>query len=160
MKGAAEFLDEQDDGEDRKPGEDVAKGKPEPEGAPADDEAEDPPAPAQARRQMDELLEEFGEALDEIANALQTGRRDTADIGDTLAQMLEVIKTRDRTDPMAAMTKAIKSLRAVTVEVSPTPVTVTPVVQIIERTPHATFEMRFTYDQFDRLETATLTPKG
>ncbi len=149
MKQAGEFLDEPDAAGFLDLEDDAPEGQEPPEA----------PSPKPARREFEDMLDEFGQALDEIANALQDGKRSSRDIGDTLAQMLEVIKSRDGENPVAAMTKAIKGLRAVTVNVSPTPINMAaPVVQVIERATPGEYEMRFTYDQHDRLQTARLVP--
>ena len=155
MATAAEFLDQQDagdflDAEDDAP---VAPVTPEAPEAPEPPEPEDKPAA------LDGMLSEFGAALDEIANALHEGKRSSRDIGDTLAQLLEVIRAKDGAGSLAAMTKAIKGLRAVTVNVSPTPVTIeAPALQVIERAKPGEYEMRFTYDDRDRIESARLVP--
>ena len=154
MATAAEFLDQQDAGEFLD-AEDDAPAAPEAPEAPEPPEPEDKPAALMG------MLSEFGAALDEIANALHEGKRSSRDIGDTLAQLLEVIRAKDGAGSLAAMTKAIKGLRAVTVNVSPTPVTIeAPAVQVIERAKPGEYEMRFTYDAHDRLQTAKLVPVG
>lgn len=149
MATAAEFLDQQDAGEFLDAEDD----------APEAPEAPEPPEPEDKPAALDGMLSEFGAALDEIANALHEGKRSSRDIGDTLAQLLEVIRAKDGAGSLAAMTKAIKGLRAVTVNVSPTPVTIeAPAVQVIERAKPGEYEMRFTYDDRDRIESARLVP--
>lgn len=155
MATAAEFLDQQDAG-DFLDAEDDGPEAPETPEAP---EAPEPPEPEDKPAALDGMLSEFGAALDEIANALHEGKRSSRDIGDTLAQLLEVIRAKDGAGSLAAMTKAIKGLRAVTVNVSPTPVTIeAPAVQVIERAKPGEYEMRFTYDDQDRIESARLVP--
>lgn len=148
MKKAGEFLDEPDaagfldatDGDD----------------APQAPEA---PSSKPARREFEDMLDEFGQALDEIANALHDGKKSSRDIGDTLAQLLDVIRAREGDNPLAVMTKAIKGLRAVTVNVSPTPINMAaPVVQVIERATPPEYEISFDYDQDDRIKGARLVP--
>lgn len=112
MATAAEFLDQQDAGEFLD-AEDDAPAAPEAPEAPEPPEPEDKPAALMG------MLSEFGAALDEIANALHEGKRSSRDIGDTLAQLLEVIRAKDGAGSLAAMTKAIKGLRAVTVQHAP-----------------------------------------
>mgnify|MGYP000039887539 CR=1 FL=1 len=152
MATAAEFLDQQDAGEFLD-AEDDAPAAPEAPEAPEPPEPEDKPAALMG------MLSEFGAALDEIANALHEGKRSSRDIGDTLAQLLEVIRAKDGAGSLAAMTKAIKGLRAVTVNVSPTPVTIeAPAVQVIERATPAEYEISFDYDEDDRIKGARLVP--
>jgi len=161
MATAAEFLDQQDagdflDAEDDAP---VAPGTPEAPEAPEPPEPEDKPAA------LDGMLSEFGAALDEIANALHEGKRSSRDIGDTLAQLLEVIRAHKPDASIPNLIAAIKAIRItapdVTVNVSPTPINMAaPVVQVIERVQPGEYEMTFTYDSQDRLQTARLTPVG
>lgn len=151
MKKAGEFLDEPD----------AAGFLDAPDDAPEAQEPPEAPEPKPARREFEDMLDEFGQALDEIANALNDGKKSSRDIGDTLAQLLDVIRAREGDNPLAAMTKAIKGLRAVTVQVNPTPINMAaPVVQVIERATPAEYDISFDYDDDDRIKGARLVPVG
>lgn len=155
MATAAEFLDQQG-ADEFLDAEDDAPEAPETPEAP---EAPEPPEPEDKPAALDGMLSEFGAALDEIANALHEGKRSSRDIGDTLAQLLEVIRAKDGAGSLASMTKAIKGLRAVTVNVSPTPINMAaPVVQVIERATPPEYEISFDYDEDDRIKGARLVP--
>lgn len=106
------------------------------------------------------LLDELSTALADMAQAMTSGQESNAEIATALADMVALLEARKGDgSPISSLTEAIKSLRDVTVNVSPTPVTVAaPVVQIIERVQPGEYEMRFTYDRHDRLETARLVP--
>jgi hypothetical protein len=112
------------------------------------------------KRDMGELLDEIGEALAAMVKAMESGASDSAQTAKALDQMLTVLKARKPETSISAMVSAVKAIRSpdVNVTVSPTPVTVTPVVQILERVKPGAYEMTFTYDRHDRLETARLVP--
>lgn len=112
------------------------------------------------KRDVGELLDEIGEALAAMVKAMESGASDSAQTAKALDQMLVVLKARKPETSIAAMVSAVKAIRSpdVTVNVSPTPVTITPVVQIIERVAPGAYEMTFTYDRHDRLATAQLVP--
>lgn len=112
------------------------------------------------KREVGDLLDEISESLAAIVKAMESGSDDAAKTGQTLAKMLDVLKARKTGGSIGDMVSAVKAIRApdVKVNVSPTPVTVTPVVQILERVKPGAYEMTFTYDRHDRLETARLVP--
>lgn len=112
------------------------------------------------KRDVGELLDEIGEALAAMVKAMESGASDSAQTAKALDQMLVVLKARKPETSISAMVSAVKAIRSpdVNVTVSPTPVTVTPVVQILERVKPGAYEMTFTYDRHDRLETARLVP--
>lgn len=121
-----------------------------------DDEADH--QPVKRRRLLEDLLDAVSETLGRAAEAVEGGRESSADVAAQLAKLVKAIESRKSNSPVSALTSAIKSLRDVTVNVSPTPLTITPVVQVIERAKAGAFEMRFTYDRDDRLQTAVLVP--
>lgn len=112
------------------------------------------------KRDVGELLDEISEALAAMVKAMESGASDSAQTAKALDQMLTVLKARKPETSISAMVSAVKAIRSpdVNVTVSPTPVTVTPVVQILERVKPGAYEMTFTYDRHDRLETARLVP--
>lgn len=112
------------------------------------------------KREVGDLLDEISESLAAIVKAMESGSDDAAKTGQTLYKMLDVLKARKTGGSIGDMVSAVKAIRApdVKVTVSPTPVTVTPVVQILERVKPGAYEMTFTYDRHDRLETARLVP--
>lgn len=114
----------------------------------------------EGKREVGDLLDEISESLAAIVKAMESGSDDAAKTGQTLAKMLDVLKARKTGGSIGDMVSAVKAIRApdVKVNVSPTPVTVTPVVQILERVKPGAYEMTFTYDRHDRLETARLVP--
>lgn len=120
---------------------------------------DDEPGQPKKRRLIEELLDRVTEALDSATEGLSSGKQSTADVVAGLEKLTKAIAARKSDTPVSALTDAIKSLRDITVNVSPTPITVAaPVVQILERVKPGAYEMRFTYDRDDRLETAVLVP--
>jgi hypothetical protein len=109
------------------------------------------------------LLNEMSTALADVVDAMQSGQESQSEIATTLVDLLQLLESRKPDTSMADMCDAIKNLRIkasdVTVQVNPTPITVAPpVVQIIERVQPGAYEVTFTYDNHDRLETARLVP--
>ncbi len=105
------------------------------------------------------LLDELSSALAEMVSSMQAQHANSSEIAATLAEMLAVLESRKADTPVESLTEAIKSLREVTIQVNPTPIHIAaPVVQVIERQAPATYEMKFSYDKYDRLESARLVP--
>ena len=106
----------------------------------------------EGKREVGDLLDEISESLAAIVKAMESGSDDAAKTGQTLSKMLDVLKARKTGGSIGDMVSAVKAIRVpdVKVNVSPTPVTVTPVVQILERVKPGAYEMTFTYDRHDR----------
>ena len=106
------------------------------------------------------LLNELSAALADVVDTMKAGQDSSNEIAAALADMVELLEKRKPDTAVADLIEAVKAIRiqAPAVNVSPTPITVTPVVEIIERVSPGAYEMTFTYDRHDRLETARLVP--
>lgn len=108
------------------------------------------------------LLNELSAALADVVDTMKAGQDSGNEVAAALADIVELLESRKSDTAIPDLIEAVKAIRiqapAVTVNVSPTPLTITPVVQVIERAKAGAFEMRFTYDRDDRLQTAVLVP--
>ena len=108
------------------------------------------------------LLNELSAALADVVDTMKTGQDSSNEIAAALADIVGLLESRKPDTAIPDLIEAVKAIRItapdVNVTVSPTPVTVTPVVQILERVKPGAYEMTFTYDRHDRLETARLVP--
>ena len=108
------------------------------------------------------LLNELSAALADVVDTMKTGQDSGNEIAAALADIVGLLESRKPDTAIPDLIEAVKAIRItapdVNVTVSPTPVTVTPVVQILERVKPGAYEMTFTYDRHDRLETARLVP--
>ncbi len=108
------------------------------------------------------LLNELSAALADVVDTMKTGQDSGNEIAAALADIVGLLESRKPDTEIPDLIEAVKAIRItapdVNVTVSPTPVTVTPVVQILERVKPGAYEMTFTYDRHDRLETARLVP--
>jgi hypothetical protein len=108
------------------------------------------------------LLNELSAALADVVDTMKTGQDQGNEIAAALADIVGLLESRKPDTAIPDLIEAVKAIRItapdVNVTVSPTPVTVTPVVQILERVKPGAYEMTFTYDRHDRLETARLVP--
>lgn len=113
-------------------------------------------------KEVKALLDELSSALADVVEAMKAGQDSSGEVAAALADMVQLLEKREPGTDIAALAASVRAMRIqasdVTVNVSPTPVTVTPVVQILERVQPGAYEMRFTYDRYDRLETAVLVP--
>lgn len=112
---------------------------------------------------LDTLMNEISAALADVEQAMRAGHESQSEIATSLVEIVQLMEARKTSTPIAELVEAVKAIRItapdVTITVSPTPVTVAaPVVQIMERIKPGAYEMTFTYDRLDRLETATLVP--
>lgn len=108
------------------------------------------------------LLNELSAALADVVDTMKARQDSGNEVAAALADIVELLESRKSDTAIPDLIEAVKAIRiqapAVTVNVSPTPLTITPVVQVIERAKAGAFEMRFTYDRDDRLQTAVLVP--
>lgn len=108
------------------------------------------------------LLDELSTALADVVDTMKAGQDSGNEMAAALADIVQLLESRKGGSDIASLIEAVKAMRIsapdVNVTVSPTPVTVTPVVQILERVTPGAYEMTFTYDRHDRLETARLVP--
>ena len=108
------------------------------------------------------LLNELSAALADVVDTMKAGQDSGNEIAAALADIVGLLESRKPDTAIPDLIEAVKAIRItapdVNVTVSPTPVTVTPVVQILERVKPGAYEMTFTYDRHDRLETARLVP--
>ena len=108
------------------------------------------------------LLNELSAALADVVDTMKAGQDSDNEVAAALADIVQLLESRKPDTAIPDLIDAVKAIRIqaseVTVNVSPTPLTITPVVQVIERAKAGAFEMRFTYDRDDRLQTAVLVP--
>lgn len=112
---------------------------------------------------LDTLMNEISAALADVVQAMQAGQESQSEIATSLVELVQLMEARKTATPITELVDAIKAIRItapdVTVNVSPTPINMAaPVVQVIERATPGEYEMRFTYDHLDRLQTARLVP--
>lgn len=112
---------------------------------------------------LDSLMNEISAALADVVQAMQAGQESQSEIATSLVELVQLMEARKTATPITDLVDAIKAIRItapdVTVNVSPTPINMAaPVVQVIERVTPGAYEMTFTYDSLDRLETARLVP--
>lgn len=103
------------------------------------------------------LMGELSSALADMVEAMQNKQAGTDEISATLVSMLEAIEAKNKGRPMDEVVAAIKGLRLqaseITVNVSPTPITIQP-----PATSFSDFELKCTYDNYDRLTSARWVP--
>lgn len=107
---------------------------------------------------FEDLMAEVSGALADIVVSLQEGKSGTDEICATLVDLAQVIGSKSKDGSMDSIAQAIKSIRIdspVTVNVSPTPITVTPTVQIIERS--GDYKLTVKYDNHDRITEAFIS---
>lgn len=109
------------------------------------------------------LFGEVSAGLSDVVESMKAGQESTAEIGNTLADMLALMESRKEGKSLTELADAIKAIRInvaapnVRVDVSPTPVTITPVVQIIERVQPGDYKLAVSYDDMDRITSATIS---
>lgn len=97
------------------------------------------------------VVDELSSALADLVDAAQQNTMNAAEMGATLADLLEVLKAHKPGQGIGALCEAIRENRPqVSVNVSPTPVNVS-----IER---SGYTMEFKYDGSNRITGATISP--
>lgn len=109
------------------------------------------------------LLNEISGGLADVVEAMKDKSEAGAmeEISSTLVEMKEVIEAATKNKSYDGLVAAIKAIRiqssAVTVNVNPTPITITPVVQIIERVQPGNYRLSVSYDRQDRIIEALIS---
>lgn len=101
------------------------------------------------------LLNELSAALADVVDTMKAGQDSGNEIAAALADIVGLLESRKPDTAIPDLIEAVKAIRITAPDVN---VTVSPVVQILERVKPGAYEMTFTYDRHDRLETARLVP--
>ena len=111
---------------------------------------------AEAKLQAFEgLMNEVSAALAEIVDSMASGKESAVESSTALVEIVGLLEKRNK--PIEEVVSAIKALR-LTVNVEPTPLTITPIVQILERIQPGEYTFTFEYDNYDRLTHAKMSP--
>lgn len=98
-------------------------------------------------------MSEVSTAIADMATAIEEGRAPVEEIGSALADLVAMLESKSPVDQIA---EAIKGIRIESVvNVSPTPITITPMVQVIEQ--RGDYKMTVKYDSYDRITEALIS---
>lgn len=99
------------------------------------------------------LMSEISTAIADMATAIEEGRAPVEEIGSALADIVEMLESKSPADQIA---QAIKGIRIESVvNVSPTPITITPTVQVLSRP--SNYKMTVKYDLQNRITEALVS---
>lgn len=113
---------------------------------------------------FESLLAELSGALADIVVAMQAKTDGTDEISATLVDLVTAIEGQTAGKSIDAIAQAIKDIRLeaplVNVNVSPTPITIQPVVQVLERIQPCDYKLSVKYDNHDRITEALISRVG
>lgn len=112
------------------------------------------------KRDIADLLDDISGMLDRINAVLSSGSDHAEKTAKTLEKMLSVFKDKKASNAIADLAESMKAIKPkdVTVNVSPTPLTITPVMQVMERAAPQEYEVHVTYDHLDRVKSMRVVP--
>lgn len=104
------------------------------------------------------LIDELSAGISDLTEAAKDGNTTLSEIASALADMNEALGKLKRGESLEAVAKAIKDVK-INVNVSPTPLTITPVVQIMEK-PAGRIVIDHSYDSTGRVVRSIVYPEA